>query len=253
LSLITDREPFEVTQQSTPVTLRKGEIHLWGFALSASPAFVTACREFLSPAECQRADRFIFERDRMYHTIAHALLRHLLGRYCNAAPAALQFIASPAGKPSLVGASLHFNLTHSSGRALLGVSATHELGIDLEQERQDIEALNISQHYFFGSERDDIANATPELRAQRFFRYWVAKEAVLKAQGIGLGFPLDRFRVAFNSAGDRAQVETLDPTLLSDLWRVRMLDCASINPTGGGAWQAAVVARGDDWFVTECS
>jgi len=32
--------------------------------------------------------------------------------------------------------------------------------------------------------------AAPLERNRLFFRYWVAKEAVLKAQGIGLGFPL---------------------------------------------------------------
>jgi 4'-phosphopantetheinyl transferase len=117
-----------------------------------------------------------------------------------------------------------------------------ELGVDLERVRSNIEALAISRHYFFGAERAAIESAAPELIEQAFFRYWVAKEAVLKAQGIGLGFPLDRFRVDFLPGGDRATIETLDPERLEAGWTIRMLSCEP-------GWLGAVAARGDRWKI----
>jgi 4'-phosphopantetheinyl transferase len=253
LSPITDMEPDEVTHMTAEDLLARsdrfaplpGRVHVWSFSLESSAAVIERCRDYLSPAERQRADRFVFPRDRIRHTIAHGVLRHLLGRCLAAPPESLRFTANAAGKPSLEGAPLHFNLSHSDERALLGVSATHEIGVDIEKVRSNIEALAISRHYFFGSEREAIETAPSQERDTVFFRYWVAKEAVLKAQGIGLGFPLDRFRVAFSEDGARARIETLDPDRLEGTWRVRMLSTEI-------GWPAAVAARGEDWdLVTD--
>ena len=239
--------PAAVLTLTGPLTLQPDTIHVWAFDLEGPPALLELCRTCLSSEERRRADRFVFARDRGHHTVAHAVLRHLLGRYCGVAPASLQFDVTAAGKPSLQipaghPAGIHFNLTHSGGRALLGVSHGRELGIDLEQVRSNIEALSISRNYFFGSERDAIEQALSATRDNTFFRYWVAKEAVLKAQGIGLGFPLDQFRVDFLPGDAVARIETFDASKLDSGWTIRMLPCDE-------GWLAAVAARSDDWAV----
>ncbi len=233
--------PRTLLSRSDPLRLEPDTIHVWGFALDGEPEVIERCRTMLSSQERHRADRFVFARDRTRYIVAHGVLRCLLGRYCGVAAESLDFEASATGKPALRNApSPHFNLTHSDDGALLGVSATHELGIDLERVRANIEAHAISRHYFFGSEREAIeASATPD---KTFFRYWVAKEAVLKAQGIGLGFPLDRFRVAFFPGDETARIDTFDSTALSGDWTVKML------PTESG-WLAAVAARGKAWMA----
>jgi 4'-phosphopantetheinyl transferase len=267
LSPITDMEPRGDGQVTAPpgqvtsieaatllgylpdsLPLASDTVHVWAFTLEGPPALIELCRNSLSEAERNRADRFIFERDRFRHTIAHGVLRHVLSRYCHIPPESLRFTATAAGKPSLwnpgggEAATLQFNLSHSDERALLGVSAGRELGIDLEKVRSNIEALAISDRYFFGSERDAIQNAPSSLRDSTFFRYWVAKEAVLKAQGIGLGFPLDHFRVNFLPDGHAAYIDTLDPAVLESTWTVQMLSCEN-------GWHGAVAARGNDWNV----
>jgi 4'-phosphopantetheinyl transferase len=252
-------DPAALVALQDTLTLEPDAVHVWAFDLEASPALLDLCRSCLSDAARQRADRFVFARDRVHHTVAHGVMRHLLGRYCGISPEALQFSVTPAGKPTLqipdrkvttnaTGNTsknlpgIHFNLTHSGGRALLGVSRGHELGIDLEQVRPNIETLSISRNYFFGSERDAIEGAVSVMRDNTFFRYWVAKEAVLKAQGIGLGFPLDQFRVDFLSDDHTARIETFDASRLDGGWIVRMLPCEP-------GWLAAVVAHGEDWVV----
>src|SRR5579884_4058144 len=122
-------------------------VHVWSFTLEGPPDLVERCRRTLSPEERHRADRFVFARDRVRYTIAHAVLRHLLSRYCGEMPESLQFVAGTAGKPVLQTAAaeppLRFNLTHSEDRALLAVSRNLELGVDLERVRSNIEALSI--------------------------------------------------------------------------------------------------------------
>jgi 4'-phosphopantetheinyl transferase len=260
MSRITDMEPMITLDPKVllalpaSLVLEPRTVHVWAFTLEGSTALTEACRDVLSPTERQRADRFVFAHDRMHHVIAHGVLRHLLSRYCGVAPNSLRFETTASGKPSLqaqvpgrarVGtpsSSLQFNLTHSDGRALLGVSDGRELGIDLERVRSNLEALDISRHYFFGAEREAIENALSVMRDSTFFRYWVAKEAVLKAQGVGLGFPLDQFCIHFHPGGDTAHIETLDPAVLERDWTVRMLPCEA-------DWTAAVAARGSDWRV----
>jgi 4'-phosphopantetheinyl transferase len=234
--------PETLLALSGGLTLSANTLHVWCFKLQGAPDLVGRCRSSLSPEERYRADRFRFERDQIRFTIAHAVLRHLLGLYCDEPADSLCFDAARAGKPSLRNHRLHFNLTHSEDRALLGVSLRHELGVDLERVRSNVEALSISRHYFFGTEQAEIEAATSLERDSIFFRYWVAKEAVLKAKGIGLGFPLDRFRVDFLSDGQKARVESFDPDALEQNWMVHLLPCEP-------GWLAAAAARGTDWVV----
>jgi 4'-phosphopantetheinyl transferase len=239
--------PEALLALTSPLVLEPDTVHVWAFALEGSADLIHTCRDSLSLAERQRADRFVFAHDRGRYVIAHGVLRHLLSRYCGFAPRLLRFDTTSTGKPSLQmpagsPASLHFNLSHSEAGALLGVSNGRELGVDLERVRSDVEALGISRHYFFGAERKAIEDASPIERDSTFFRYWVAKEAVLKAQGVGLGFPLDRFCIHFLPGGQAAHIETLDPLVLERDWTVRMLSC----DTG---WVGAVAARGEEWSV----
>jgi 4'-phosphopantetheinyl transferase len=255
----TALNPEALLTLAGPLALELDTVHVWAFELDGTSALVEQCRSYLSIGERQRADRFVFERDRVHHTVAHGVLRHLLGRYCGIRPESMQFSVTAAGKPSLarlpanpaegppgnpagVPPAIHFNLSHSGGRALLGVSQGRELGIDLEQVRTNIEVLSISRNYFFGAERDAIEGALSVTRDSLFFRYWVAKEAVLKAQGIGLGFPLDQFRVEFLPGDAEARIESFDPGRLDGGWTVRMLPCDA-------GWLAAVAARDQDWVV----
>ena len=113
--------------------------------------------ELLSDDEKLRADRFVRRRDRARWIVAHGVLRHLLGRYCGVEPRAIAFVHGAAGKPSLAQAGAHgttttFNLAHSHDRALLAVSRDREIGVDLEQVRDDFDPLPIAREFFFGTE-----------------------------------------------------------------------------------------------------
>ena len=120
---------------------------------------------------------------------------------------------------------------------LLVVGRGRDVGIDLELERDDVETLSLAERFFFGTERAAIAAATADVRTRTFFRYWVAKESVLKAQGVGLRFPLDGFSVHFSADGDTASVRSSDRKVLSDAWNIRMLPV----PEG---WHAALAVAG---------
>ncbi|HMS83903.1 MAG TPA: 4'-phosphopantetheinyl transferase superfamily protein [Nitrospira sp.] len=137
-----------------------------------------------------------------------------------------------------VHSGITFNLSHSHTRALIAVSKVQEVGIDLEAVRPGVEVVKLSERYFTPAEHTVITQATEDQRAMTFFRYWVAKEAVLKAQGIGLrglsdcAVVLDTDRLNGNA---RVRLESQSSSSL----QLRLLSC-------GEGWEAAVAAKNLD-------
>ena len=224
------------------------EVHAWAFELDTDSNVLARCAALLAPEEADRAARFAFPRLRDRFVVAHGVMRHVLSRYAGLDPRALRFVEAPEGKPSLAGEPdrVSFNLSHSHGLALLAIGDGRELGADVEQERAEVDVLGISGAYFHRSELESITGAAPgEGQRSRFFRYWVAKESVLKAQGCGLGFPLDKFEVLFDPPGEGATIRSFDTARMHADWTIRMLSL-------GDGWPAAVAARGNAWRLRAC-
>jgi 4'-phosphopantetheinyl transferase len=220
-------------------------IAVWGVTLDGPQGCRDRCQQYLSDEERARADRCIRDEDRQRYIFAHGSLRVLLGRYLNVEPGVVRYQQGLAGKPVLCekthGSDVTFNLSHAHGRALIAIVQGQEIGVDLERIRQDVEAEKLSKRYFAPAEQATIMQSAQAQRSAMFLRYWVAKEAVLKAQGVGLR-ALSQCEVLM--AADGAGAEVLGPagSLHRDSWTIRFLSC-------GEAWEAAVAAQGKDWAV----
>ena len=233
---------------SVPIWMGDRTIHVWGFSLDGSLSFVEQCRSWLSEDERGRAARFIRQQDHVQFVLGHGGLRAVLSRYLGIGPDVVELYRNEGGKPSLrseLGGqpAITFNMSHAHGRTLIAVSKGQEVGVDLERIRSDIEVAKLSERYFAPSEYATIMQLTQEQRAARFFRYWVAKEAVLKAQGIGLR-ALSQCEILLGADGVGAEVLVPVGSPLQDNWRVRLLSCDE-------GWEAAVAAQGMDW-VAQC-
>jgi 4'-phosphopantetheinyl transferase len=233
---------------SAPIAMEDRTIHVWGFSLDGSRSFVEQCRSWLSEDERGRAARFIRQQDQVRFVLAHGGLRAVLSRYLGIGPDAVEMYRSESGKPSLTKelqgqTAIMFNLSHAHGRAFIAVSKGQEVGVDLERIRSHVEVAKLSKRYFTPSEHATIMQSTQEQRAARFFRYWVAKEAVLKAEGIGLR-ALSLCEILMAADGVSAEVHVPVGSPLQDNWRIRFLSC-------GEGWEAAVAAEGVDW-VAQC-
>ena len=168
------------------VTLPPGELHLWR-ALVIDLA--GAVGHTLSPAECERADRFHFQKDRERFVAGRGLVRTVLARYLGVDGATLQFTVGPHGKPALAfpNASLCFNLSHSGDLLLIALMEAREVGVDLEFIRGDVPFLAVAQHCFSAEDVTRIALLPEPQKACRFYQLWTSNEARLKASGVGLG------------------------------------------------------------------
>jgi 4'-phosphopantetheinyl transferase len=229
-------------------SLELNAVHLWGIELDGSPHCLERCARWIDEEEQHRAARLVREMDRQCYVLAHGGLRAVLSRYLGLGPDVLELYRSEAGKPSLTRElggqpAITFNMSHAHGRALIAVSKGQEVGVDLERIRSDVEVTKLSERFFAPSEHATIMQSTQEQRAARFFRYWVAKEAVLKAQGIGLRV-LNQCEILLGADGVGAEVLVPVGSPLQNNWRIRFLSC-------GEGWEAAVAAQGVDW-VAQC-
>ena len=164
----------------------------------------------MNDEEQARARRFVQIRDRYSFTAAHGVLRLLLGAMLRAPPRSLAFAANANGKPRLEPPrGVTFNMSHSGGIVLIGLSRGFEIGVDVEALRPVHERDGIVARYFHPDEAADFARIHPDKAQGAFFRCWSRKEAVVKALGVGMSLDLHRYRVTC-APDDAPQVLALE-------------------------------------------
>jgi 4'-phosphopantetheinyl transferase len=131
----------------------------------------------------------------------------VLARYLGFAPSSLVLERTPLGKPRLRGSSLRFSLSHSGHVALVALARGHDVGVDVERIRPDVDRWAMVGHVLTARERRQLEGVTPAQRAHAFLSMWTRKEALLKAAGVGLG--IDPALVEL----DRASLRAVPPAL----------------------------------------
>jgi 4'-phosphopantetheinyl transferase len=183
------------------------QVIVWSWSLQTGPFVGDDAQAPLSDDERARQRSFVSPDLRRRFGAARAGLRTLLGRHLDLDPRRLAFATNEFGKPRLAGdGQVHFNLSHCEERAVLAISDTAEVGIDLECERP-IEHVDLAKRYFHPNEVTAIAASPDEAEQRRaFFLVWTLKEAVVKALGTGLSTPLDSFEIAIGVSMPRLAV-----------------------------------------------
>jgi 4'-phosphopantetheinyl transferase len=226
----------------SPPALEEREVHVWCWNMAAPVDELPALRAQLSDDERARGDRFVFDRDRIRFTAAHARLRRLLAAYADRPAASLLFHTEGNGKPALTGEpALRFNLSHSHNLALLAVSRDYDLGVDIERIRPISDG--IAERFFAEPERDALRTLPPEARLDGFYSCWTRKEAFLKGIATGLSGGLDSFAVSLLHQ-DAAHPPTIRSLRGHETagWHLAHLDPAP-NYLG------ALAVKGEGWSV----
>jgi 4'-phosphopantetheinyl transferase len=208
------------------------QIELWTWRLDG--ALSSSQAALLSDDEKARAARFKTIQLCERWTAARAGLRIVLARHLGVSPSSLQFEIADHGKPALMGGP-HFNLSHSDGFAALAVCASEPVGVDIErlgELHQDV------AEQFFAPEELAALAATPlSHRAGAFYRCWTAKEAFLKALGVGFEQPIESVIVDFL----RAKLIRADWVVGGvDSWRLLPFICGDGGYVGTIAVQTSV-------------
>lgn len=191
------------------------DVHLWCafFDEIRDESLLGQYHRLLSSDERRRQSQFVFARDRHRYLVTRALVRTVLSKYAEVAPDAWTFAASAYGRPEIAGshvpaAALSFNVSHTPGLIVLAVSRGRALGVDTENARTRHAPVEIAERFFAPEEVAALYALPKELQPRRFFEYWTLKESYVKARGLGLSIPLDKFAVRF--VGDRHVALSID-------------------------------------------
>lgn len=179
-------------------SLARDEVHVWRATLDQGPTLLHSLREVLAAGELDRATRFYRQQDRERFIASRGLLREILSKYLGIEPRELHFEYSPFGKPMLVRPchrDIGFSLSRSSGLSLYAITASREVGVDVENVRMDFPFEPAATRFFSAAENAMLAALPENVRQQAFFDFWTRKEAYAKASGAGLWLPFDRFAV----------------------------------------------------------
>jgi 4'-phosphopantetheinyl transferase len=200
------------------IPLTPGEIHLWlaFYDEISQEHLLSAYRELLNATEKEQELRFYFASDRRRYLITRALLRTVLSRYISIHPKEWIFSTNAYGRPEIVNAQatdagLSFNISHTHSLIVLGLTRERALGVDVERVDGREVSIDIADRFFAPQEVAVLSAAPPHQQQYRFFEYWTFKEAYIKARGMGLSLPLDKF--SFHYPNDRAVEIAIHPAL----------------------------------------
>lgn len=195
---------FDHAEAAAPPELGDDEVRVYAVDLAGGDRFAELAEwEWLAPAERSRAERLVRPRDGRRFVRCRGALRTILGQLLDLPAAAVEFQVGPGGKPVLRSESesdrpaIRFNVSHSGELALIAVSRRRELGVDVEMTRPISQADRIVESYFTAAERAEFLAAPEADRPAAFIRGWTRKEAILKAQGVGLAGLATGFETRF--------------------------------------------------------
>jgi 4'-phosphopantetheinyl transferase len=189
--------------------------------------WLDSARPLLAADERERIGRMRVRLDADTSLLATAMLRALLARVLERPPSALPLWRDGNGKPRVGDDAWHAGIAHAEGRAMVGIAANGPIGVDLEPRSRLPAMAEIAERICHAGEREALDGLPQPQRDEALLALWVRKEAVLKADGIGLGRDMDSF-----------QAPAERPLSLDGSGRrvvARMLDV-------GAGWMAAVAA-----------
>lgn len=171
-----------------------------------SEKFVDIWHGDILPAEPEEQDYFLllnteekekaatFKRPEVQkkYIKTRGVLRKVLGNYVRENPQQLVIKTAEHGKPFLAEFDLFFNLSHTGNKFVIAVSNCGEIGVDLEHPKERINLLGLVNKCFSVEEREYWLSLSEEQKVTMFYRFWVRKEAFVKAVGRGIALGLDQ-------------------------------------------------------------
>lgn len=209
-------------------------VDVWTWNLDLDETLAVRLSAWLTEEERKRASAFVTPQLQCRWIAARAGMRGVLASVLGVSPQAPVFTLGPHGRPELAGVEspCSFNLSHSESLAAFAVSEA-VVGVDVEQIKTLPEG--VAEMVFSKPEIAALEAKPEDARPADFYRYWTAKEAVLKALGTGLSVSGRSFTI------DISQPEV--PRLVSADWKdedTQAWQLAAFHPAEGFAGAVAI-------------
>jgi len=155
---------------------------------SAHEKEMSTYEAWLSDEEKARMAQKVSRALQVQCLLSFALRRKFLSEALSCSPSSLQFGMTEKEKPFLLSQRVHFNVSHSDDYWAIAIDFFSPVGIDVEWTKRPVEALSLAERFFNPTENEMLKQAADPLPL--FWKFWTAKEALLKASGEGIvGLP----------------------------------------------------------------
>lgn len=180
-------------------SLEEHHAQVWRIEFEETAEVLQTYFSSLTEEEQALANRRRAGRVRLEYVAGRGCLRRLLGGVLGLGPLEVPIEAGSHGKPALpesMPGRISFNVAHSGHTILIALCRAGEVGVDVERINFTTDPMEVARHSFSANEVRNLERLTDlEERRRAFFRCWTRKEAVVKADGRGLGIPLSSFEV----------------------------------------------------------
>ena len=147
---------------------------------------------FLNDDERKKATSFGRQDLQQKYIKTRGVVRIILATYLKSDPKKITIKVGEYGKPFVSDKAVYFNLSHTGNKFVIVVSNCTEVGVDIEQCRYRKSLPALVEKCFSDTEAI-FWNALPEEKKMHmFFRFWVRKEAFVKAVGRGISVGLNQ-------------------------------------------------------------
>jgi 4'-phosphopantetheinyl transferase len=145
---------------------------------------------YLSAKEKEQAKRYYTKLLTDRYILSHGMLRHILSYYAKVLPQELEFIYNEYGKPFLKKTNIQFNMSHSHNIVCYVIALNHKVGIDIELCDHNLNVQELANLVLTPTEYEYLSSLKSKEKHKFFYQLWTKKEALIKANGQGLSYPI---------------------------------------------------------------
>jgi phosphopantetheinyl transferase len=197
------------------VMARLGWISQWQAQMASSEAI-------LNEEDKARANRFRFPEDKARFILGRRLLVECLNESLGREMRPLNLISNTHGRPVfLKNPEIQFNISHSSEAVCVTLTLKTKVGVDLEAISRPSDLKSLSKKIFSDFDFSAFQKFPEAEHPAVFFRAWTAKEAYLKALGLGIAGGLKEVSVPLDA--DSASPRLFHPRAQEGPWCLQRL------------------------------
>ncbi|MFK0572859.1 4'-phosphopantetheinyl transferase family protein [Endozoicomonas sp.] len=149
--------------------------------------------KLLSPEELTQLAKITLPKSKARFLAGRSFIKHTLAQYLEIPAGDVRIETATYGKPyQQHQPNLFFNLSHTGNWFALAISRHGEIGIDIETHKPRKNLSSMAQQVFTKAEQRWFKALTGKEQEAMFYSLWSLKEAILKAEGIGLNLAMNQ-------------------------------------------------------------
>ncbi|MFZ6719666.1 4'-phosphopantetheinyl transferase family protein [Undibacterium sp. Ji49W] len=201
--------------ENTPSSSITDEPKIWVASLTDLRKYRTNLQNLLSSAEQLRCQRYQQQDDKDRYLGGRALAKLAVAQRTGMPVETISIRVDASGKPHIAFAQSSMappaiSISHAGELIVVATAAMVDLGVDVELLHRDVDLDDLMRVVCSDREMDEINRQDNKSRTQKFYEFWVLKEAYLKATGDGLSADARRLIFSVDAASGVSLVQGLD-------------------------------------------